>query len=66
VALRDGGYFRGHITMVDAGMVAQLDPKESSNFVGLIAAMGPRRLFIYYNLHLLNRKMNHGIHMMMD
>lgn len=30
----------GHITLVDAGMVAQLDSKESENFIGLMASLG--------------------------
>ena len=30
----------GSITLVDAGMVAQLDENESSNFIGLISALG--------------------------
>lgn len=32
--------YRGHITLVDAGMVAELDAEESMNFIGLLAAMG--------------------------
>jgi len=32
--------FRGHITLVDAGMVAQLDEDESNNFIGLMASLG--------------------------
>jgi aarF domain-containing kinase len=35
-----GGDFYGHITLVDAGMVAQLDETESRNFVGLLVAIG--------------------------
>ena len=34
------GEFYGHITLVDAGMVAQLDEIESRNFVGLLVAIG--------------------------
>jgi len=32
--------FLGHITMVDAGMVAKLSKTESINFIGLMAALG--------------------------
>jgi aarF domain-containing kinase len=32
--------FYGHITMVDAGMVAQLEDDESDNFIGLLSSMG--------------------------
>uniref|UniRef100_A0A7R9W948 ABC1 atypical kinase-like domain-containing protein n=1 Tax=Pseudictyota dubia TaxID=2749911 RepID=A0A7R9W948_9STRA len=32
--------YRGHITMVDAGMVAQLDESESVNFIGLLSSLG--------------------------
>ena len=32
--------FYGHVTLVDAGMVAQLDDDESTNFIGLISALG--------------------------
>ena len=34
------GRFLGHITMVDAGMVAQLEEEESANFIGLMVALG--------------------------
>ncbi len=34
------GGFYGQITLVDAGMVAQLDGDESTNFIGLISALG--------------------------
>jgi len=34
------GGFYGHITLVDAGMVAQLDEQESQKFVGLLVAVG--------------------------
>lgn len=34
------GGFYGQITLVDAGMVAQLDDDESTNFIGLISALG--------------------------
>ena len=37
---RKDGEFYGHITLVDAGMVAQLDEVESQNFVGLLVAIG--------------------------
>ncbi len=32
--------FLGQVTLVDAGMVAQLDDDESTNFIGLICALG--------------------------
>ena len=32
--------FQGFITLVDAGMVAELDEKESLNFIGLLASLG--------------------------
>ena len=32
--------FYGQITLVDAGMVAQLDEDESTNFIGLLSALG--------------------------
>lgn len=32
--------FFGHITLVDAGMVAQLDDAESYNFIGLMSSLG--------------------------
>jgi aarF domain-containing kinase len=32
--------FYGHITLVDAGMVAQLEDDESINFIGLLSSMG--------------------------
>ncbi len=32
--------FLGHITLVDAGMVAQLDDEESFNFIGLMSSLG--------------------------
>lgn len=38
--LQDGGYFHGRITLVDAGMVAILDPTESTNFIKLLASLG--------------------------
>jgi len=34
------GGFYGQICLVDAGMVAQLDDDESTNFIGLISALG--------------------------
>jgi len=34
------GDFHGHITLVDAGMVAQLDEDESTNFIGLMSSLG--------------------------
>ncbi len=34
------GVFLGHITLVDAGMVAQLDDEESFNFIGLMSSLG--------------------------
>lgn len=34
------GKFRGHFTLVDAGMVAQLDEEESVNFIGLFSSLG--------------------------
>lgn len=34
------GGFYGHITLVDAGMVAQLDEDESNNFIGLMSSLG--------------------------
>ena len=34
------GEFYGHVTLVDAGMVAQLDEVESRNFVGLLVSIG--------------------------
>ena len=36
--VEDGFY--GQVTLVDAGMVAQLDNNESTNFIGLISALG--------------------------
>lgn len=32
--------FYGHITLVDAGMVAQLEEDESANFIGLMSSLG--------------------------
>jgi aarF domain-containing kinase len=32
--------FYGHITLVDAGMVAQLEEEESVNFIGLMSSLG--------------------------
>jgi len=32
--------FYGHITLVDAGMVAQLEEEESLNFIGLMSSLG--------------------------
>mmetsp|Transcript_38380 Transcript_38380/g.114962 ORF Transcript_38380/g.114962 Transcript_38380/m.114962 type:complete len:666 (-) Transcript_38380:315-2312(-) len=32
--------YKGHITLVDAGMVAQLDESETVNFIGLLSSLG--------------------------
>lgn len=39
-AAKAPGGFYGQVTLVDAGMVAQLDDDESANFIGLISALG--------------------------
>jgi aarF domain-containing kinase len=40
VAAKIAHGFYGHITLVDAGMVAQLEDQESANFIGLMSSLG--------------------------